>query len=180
MEEPGKNFTPLPKFNMKEEKIKEEKRSKKTKEEYEAKIKDLEEKTEDMEKKIKTLENDWKRALADYKNLEKRIVEEREKFLVFTKIQIIESFLPFFDNLEKIEEHIKDEGLNLTIKELKKTLKSLGVEEVETDGKEFDPMYMEAVEMQKGEKNKVLKTYQKGYLINGNLIRPAKVVVGQE
>lgn len=57
-------------------------------------------------------------------------MEEREKFLVFTKIQIIESFLPFFDNLEKIEEiSIKDEGLNLTIKELKKTLKSLRVEE---------------------------------------------------
>lgn len=180
MEGLGKNFTLLPKFNMKEEKTKEEKRSKKTKEEYEAKIKDLEEKTEEMGKKIKTLENDWKRALADYKNLEKRIMEEREKFLVFTKIQIIESFLPFFDNLEKIEENIKDEGLNLTIKELKKVLKSLGVEEVETNGKEFDPMCMEAVEMQKGEKNKVLKTYQKGYLINGKLIRPAKVVVGQE
>jgi len=172
---------------MKEEKIKEDKSLKKTKEEYEAeikkleeKIKETEEKAREMEEKIKILDNSWKRALADYKNLEKRTAEEKEGFLTFVKSQVVEAFLPFFDNLEKLDENIKDEGLNLTLRELKKVLKSLGVEEIEADGKEFDPKYMDAIEVQKGEKNKVLKTYQKGYLLNGNLIRPAKVVVGQE
>lgn len=153
--------------------MKEDKSLKKSKEEHEKKIKELED-------KVESLESSWKRALADYKNLEKRTAEEKEGFLSFVKIQIIEKFLPFFDNLEKIEEHSKDEGLSLTLKDLKRTLKDMGVEEVEALGKDFDLNVMEAVEMQKGEKNKVLKVHQKGYLINGNLVRPAKVAVGQE
>jgi len=155
------------------EKNKGDKPLKKSKEGFEKKIKELEE-------KVESLENSWKRALADYKNLEKRGTEEKENYLSFVKIQVIESFLPFFDNLEKLEEHSKDEGLSLTLKDLKKVLSLLGVEEIETEGKDFDPNIMEAVEIKEGEKNKVLEVHQKGYLLNGNLLRPAKVAVGQE
>ncbi len=98
----------------------------------------------------------------------------------FVKIQVLEKFLPFFDNLEKIEEHSEDEGLNITLKDLRRTLKDMGVEEINALGEEFDLNQMEAVEMQKGERNKVLKVHQKGYLLNGNLLRPAKVAVGQD
>ena len=59
-------------------------------------------------------------------------------------------------------------------------MKDIGVEEIEAEGKDFDHNIMEAVEVRKGEKNKVLKVIQKGYLINGILLRPAKVAVGQE
>ena len=144
-----------------------------TKEEYEKKIKELED-------KVESLDNSWKRALADYKNLEKRTAEERESFLNFVKIQVLESFLPFFDNLEKLEEHSKDEGLKITLKDLQRVLNLMGVQEIEAEGKDFDPNIMEAIEMTEGEKNKVLKIHQKGYLLNGNLLRPAKVAVGQE
>ncbi len=140
----------------------------------------LEKRIEELESRIESLDNSWKRALADYKNLEKRTTEEKENYLLFTKIQVIESLLPFFDNLEKMSEHLNDEGLNLTLKELQKSLKNMGVEEIEVEGKDFDPNLMEAVETQKGEKNKVLIVHQKGYLINGNLLRPAKVAVGQD
>jgi len=157
---------------MKEDK-KEDISLKKIKEEYENQIKELQD-------KVESLENSWKRALADYNNLEKRTAEEKENFLTLVKLQVVESFLPFFDNLEKIQENLKDEGLHLTLKELQKSLKSIGVEEIETDGKDFDHNLMEAIEVQKGEKNKVLKTIQKGYLLNGVLLRPAKVAVGQE
>ena len=88
--------------------------------------------------------------------------------------------MPFFDNLEKIQEHSKDEGLELTLKDLQKVLKNIGVEEIEAEGKDFDHNTMEAIEVQKGEKNKVLKIIQKGYLLNGILLRPAKVAVGQQ
>ena len=147
--------------------------SKKTQENYEKQIKELQD-------KVESLDNSWKRALADYSNLEKRTAEEKENFLTLVKIQIVESFLPFFDNLEKIQEHSKDEGLNLTLKDLQKVLKNIGVEEIEAEGKDFDHNTMEAIEVQKGEKNKVLKIIQKGYLLNGFLLRPAKVAVGQQ
>jgi molecular chaperone GrpE len=140
----------------------------------------LENKITELEKKIESLENSWKRALADYKNLEKRTNEERMSYLNLMKIQILENFLPFIDNLEKIEENINEEALSLTLNDLKKSLKLMGVEELEAEGKDFDPNTMEAVEMKEGEKNKVLKIHQKGYLLNGNLLRPAKVAVGQE
>lgn len=134
----------------------------------------------ELEQKISDLENNWKRALADYKNFEKRIAEDREQLVFYVKKQTIEEFLPFFDNLEKIEDHIKDKGLELTLKEFRKTLISMGMQEIESEGKEFDHETMDAVETQKGEKNKVLKTTLRGYLLNGKLLRPAKVIVGQE
>lgn len=158
---------------MKEDKKKEDTPSKKIQENYENKIKELQD-------KVESLDNSWKRALADYSNLEKRTADEKENFLTLVKIQIVESFLPFFDNLEKIQEHSKDEGLNLTLKDLQKVLKNIGVEEIEAEGKDFDHNIMEAIEVQKGEKNKVLKIIQKGYLLNGFLLRPAKVAVGQQ
>jgi molecular chaperone GrpE len=158
---------------MKEDKKKEDTPSKKTQENYENQIKELQD-------KVESLDNSWKRALADYSNLEKRTADEKENFLTLVKIQIVESFLPFFDNLEKIQEHSKDEGLNLTLKDLQKVLKNIGVEEIEAEGKDFDHNFMEAIEVQKGEKNKVLKIIQKGYLLNGFLLRPAKVAVGQQ
>ena len=158
---------------MKEDKNKEDTFLKKIKEDYESQIKDLQD-------KIESLDNSWKRALADYNNLEKRTAEEKEHFLTLVKIQVMESFLPFFDNLEKIQEHSKDEGLELTLKDLQKVLKNIGVEEIEAEGKDFDHNTMEAIEIQKGEANKVLKVIQKGYLINGILLRPAKVAVGQQ
>jgi molecular chaperone GrpE len=155
------------------EKTKDNKPLKKSEEGLEKKVKELEE-------KVESLENSWKRALADYKNLEKRTNEERMSYLNLMKIQVLENFLPFIDNLEKIEENTKIEGLSLTLKDLKKTLNLMGVQEVETEGKDFDPNTMEAIEMAEGEKNKVLKVHQKGYLLNGNLLRPAKVAVGQK
>jgi len=133
----------------------------------------------DMEIKIKDLENNWKRALADYKNLEKRIIEDKEQLAFYIKKQTIENVLPFLDNLEKIEQHLKDKGLELTLKDFKQTLISMGVQELEVLGKDFDPNQMEAIEMHKGEKNKVLKIVSKGYLLNGKLLRPARVIVGQ-
>jgi molecular chaperone GrpE len=133
----------------------------------------------DLHQKVAEAEERWKRALADYKNLEKRTAEEKIQYAFFIKKMTIESFLPLLDNLEKIEHHIKDKGLELTLKDFRQTLSNMGVTEIEVVGKDFDHSFMEAVGMHKGEKNKVLKIEGKGYLLEGNLLRPAKVIVGQ-
>lgn len=133
----------------------------------------------ELEQKVAEFENNWKRALADYQNLEKRVAEEKVQFVYYIKAQTLLSILPFLDNLEKIEQHIKDKGLELTLKDFKQTLYSIGVEEINVLGKDFDSNIMEAVEMSKGDKNKVLKISSKGYLLEGKLLRPAKVIVGQ-
>lgn len=133
----------------------------------------------ELEKKIVDLENNWKRALADYKNFEKRIAEDKEQLAFYIKKQTIESILPFLDNLEHIEKHIKDKGLELTLKDFKQTLSLMGVEEIKALGEDFDSNKMEAIETHKGGKNKVFKVLSSGYLLNGKLLRPARVVVGQ-
>lgn len=144
------------------------------------KTENLEKQVSELKDKVEHLESSWKRALADYKNLEKRTAEEKQGYINIIKIQILEAFLPFIDNLEKIEGNSKDEGLALTLKDLRKTLGLMGIEEISAEGKDFDVNTMEAIETIEGEKNKVLKIHQKGYLLNGNLLRPAKVAVGQE
>jgi molecular chaperone GrpE len=133
----------------------------------------------ELETTIVDLENNWKRALADYKNFEKRIAEDKEQLAFYIKKETVANILPFLDNLEKIEEHIKDKGLELTLKDFKQTLLSMGVEEIQALGEDFDSNTMEAIETSEGEKNKVLKIVSSGYLLNGKLLRPARVVVGQ-
>jgi len=136
-------------------------------------------KKENLKEKVLELEASWKRALADYQNLQKRVIEERIQIGAHANEMLLRKMLPVLDNLEKIEEHLNDSGLKITIKEFKQILKESGLLEVETDQKDFNPHEMEATDAIEGEKNKVLKTLQKGYFLNGKLIRPARVLVGR-
>lgn len=124
------------------------------------------------------LENNWKRALADYKNLEKRVAEEREVFLTFANASLILRVLSVLDNLEMTSMHNDDEGLKMTIKEFKRILEEEGVKEINVDGKDFDSESMEAIEKVPGDENKVIEVLQKGYLFKNKVLRPARVKVG--
>lgn len=135
-------------------------------------------KIETLEKKVEELEECWKRALADYKNLEKRVEEEKGSWRFFANEGLIRRILPVIDNLERLKKHINDKGLDLIINEMTSGLKEFGVEQIHSEHAEFDPMKMEAVEMVDGEKNKVVETVSKGYLLNKKLVRPAIVKVG--
>lgn len=132
-----------------------------------------------LKQQLVEMENNWKRALADYKNLEKRVVEERSAIIQFAGSIFASKLLPILDSLEMLEMHLKDVGLNLTLKEFKQILKSEGLEEIEVFGKAFDPSNMEAIEVADGEKDKVLEILQKGYLFREKLLRPARVKVGK-
>ena len=135
-------------------------------------------KIETLEKKIEELEDCWKRALADYKNLEKRVEEDKDGWKFFANERLILRILPVIDNLERLKKHMDDKGLDLIIKDMVSSLKEFGVEEINSEKVEFDPMLMEALEIAEGEKNKVVETVSKGYLLNNKLIRPAVVKVG--
>jgi len=80
------------------------------------------EKTEGLNNKINELENKWKRALADYQNLEKRLNDEREQVIKFANFGLIYDILPVLDSLEEAESYIKDNGLDLCIKKFKDIL----------------------------------------------------------
>jgi molecular chaperone GrpE len=130
----------------------------------------------------KDYEAKYKRALADYQNLLKRAAEEKKEFAKYANEGLLREFLPVYDNLKVSMRHIGDrenngwtEGIKYVIKQFKDALNSMGVEEIETEGKNFDPALMEAVE---GRGEKVKKEMRAGYLLNGKVIVPAKVVLG--
>jgi molecular chaperone GrpE len=108
--------------------------------------------------RIVELENNWKRALADYKNLERRTAEDKEAFFNFSNETLIRCLLPIIDNMETLSKHVSDEGLNMIVKDFQQILKSEGVRETETTNTDFDPEVMEAVETVEGENNKVVET----------------------
>ena len=129
-------------------------------------------------KKIKDLELKWKRALADYHNLEKRIDKEKEAFVKFSNAQLLASLLPVLDDLERAKKHLKDQGLSLAVNKFKEVLQKENVEEIKAQGEEFNPELMEAMEIVAGPKNRVVEVVNKGYLFNNKVLRVAKVKVG--
>jgi len=131
-----------------------------------------------LEKRLQDLEEKWKRALADYANLEKRIEKEKKNLAKFANAGLIDKLLPVLDNLERCSRHLKDKGLQLVLNQFKQILASEGVEEIKAEGKKFDPLTMDAVAIEKGPKDRVLAVVTKGYFLKGRVLRPAKVKVG--
>lgn len=137
-------------------------------------------KIKELEEKIEELDDQYKRAVADYRNLEKRVAEERLDFIKFANKELLERLLPAFDTLFLAERYVKDDGLKLTIKSLADALKQVGVTRVETVGKEFDPATMECVETVEGEEGKVTEEVRPGFKLADRILRAALVKVGVE
>lgn len=137
-------------------------------------------KIEELEKRVDELENQLKRAVADYRNLDKRIGEEKQDFIKFANKDLLLKLFPAFDAFIIAEKYIKDEGLVLTIKKLTEVLKESGVEKIKTVGLEFDPNLMECVDTVEGEENKVLEEVRPGFTLFGSTLRAAHVKVGKK
>lgn len=130
--------------------------------------------------KPEDFENRFKRVLADYANLEKRIEREKSDFIQLANAQILDKLLPVLDDLELCEEHLKDKGVSLVYNQFRGILQSEGVEEIKALGEKFNPETMDCVEMVTGPKDQVMAVILKGYLLNSKVLRPAKVKVGQD
>ena len=154
----------------------------------EARIKELEEAL--AAKGLESAGN-WDKYLrerADLENYRKRVQREKEEILKYGNEQFILDILPALDNLERAVAHANEEslgavieGVKLTANMLLATLKKYGVTPVETPpGTPFDPAFHQAmaqVESADQAPNSVVSEFQKGYLLNDRLIRPAMVTV---
>jgi molecular chaperone GrpE len=126
-----------------------------------------------------------KRIVAEFENYKKRSGKEREMLYNSLLADIVSSFLPVIDNLEKAAEAKTDDenykqGLELVLKQFKDVLTKFGVEEIKTVGETFDPEVHEAVssiqDETKGEKE-IVQEFRKGYKVGTKVIRHAMVVV---
>ncbi len=132
-----------------------------------------------LKEEVKDLENKWKRALADYQNLEKRVAKDREDFVCYANARLIDKLLSVLDDLERAEKHLKNKGLTLAVGQFKSVLETERVKEIKAIGEKFDAEMMDCVEMAEGPKNIVVEVVEKGYKLNDKVIRPAKVKVGR-
>ena len=127
------------------------------------------------------------RAVADLENYKKRSIREKAEIIKYGKEEIIKDILPFVDSLDRALEHVDSsdiqafkEGIRLIQEQLLSCLKKHGVEKIDSVGLNFDPNFHEAmmqVESEEHEENKVVNEVQKGYLLNGRLLRPSKVCI---
>lgn len=128
---------------------------------------------------LENLENQLKRALADYQNLEKRIVAEKSEWIKMANKDLILRLLPGLDSLILAKKHTKDEGVIVSIKHFLDILEAEGIKKIETEDQEFDPNTMEVVSTTEGKENMVVDELRAGYTLYGTVIRPAQVVVGK-
>ena len=137
-------------------------------------------KHEESKEQLKNLENQLKRALADYQNLEKRITSQKSEWIKIANKELLLRLLPGLDSLVLAQKHTQDEGIKLSIKHFLEILEGGGVKKIETEGKDFNPNLMEAVSTEEGEEGKVIGELRTGYTLNGQVLRPAQVIVGKQ
>lgn len=126
------------------------------------------------------LKSQLARALADYDNLRKRVEREKQDFETIANLKLVIKLLPVLDTLRRAQAHLKDGGLDITIKEFEDSLLLEGIEEIKvTKGDEFNPLLHEAIEVTgQGPKGKVSEVLASGWkFAQGPVIRHAQVKV---
>ena len=144
---------------------------------------------EEANEQIAKLKDQLLRTIAEFDNYKKRTLKEKAELILNGGEKTITAILPVLDDFERAlanetedPEAIK-EGMDLIFKKFVKTLEGLGVKKIETNDKDFDVDYHEAIAMVPGmgddKKGKVIDCVQTGYTLNDKVIRHAKVAVGQ-
>lgn len=127
---------------------------------------------------------------AEMENTRRRFEREKESLIKFGNEKVLSGLLDVVDNLDRTIEAVVNEedekvknivtGIEMVRNQFLETLKNNGLKEVEALGKEFDPNFHEALAQQPAEgkeDQEILSVFQKGYILNGRLLRAAKVIV---
>ncbi len=143
---------------------------------------------EEVEKENEELRNRVLYLHAELDNLRKRMAKEKTQLIAYSNERLIKELIPLLDNLELAIAHGKEgsgsdqllSGVELIYSESLKILRKFGVEQLDAEGKAFDPTVHEAVSQTRDperEVGMVSQVLRKGYILNGRLLRPVQVVV---
>lgn len=170
-----------------EEQVSESPKKKKKKEEI---IDELKLKLDEKEKEVEQFKERCLYQQADFENFKKLKVKEKQEALRFGNETLIKELLPVIDNLERAIQHASKtedskniiEGVELTLNGFLKVLEKFGVTRVDALEQAFDPNVHEAIaQEERGDKapGTVIAELQKGYIMDGRLLRPAMVTVAK-
>ena len=143
-------------------------------------------------KEAAELKKALQRLQAEFENSRKRMEKEAQDFAKIANAGIVKELLPLIDSIEAAEKHLNEQenvskedaikGMETLKQQLEAGLRIYGLERIDCVGKKFDPMRDECVMQGKDEEEKdgiVLEELQKGYLLNGKVLRHAKVKVNK-
>ncbi|EEF13194.1 co-chaperone GrpE [Campylobacter rectus RM3267] len=144
----------------------------------------------ELQKQLEELTDKYYRANADFENIKKRFEKEKADIATYANEKFARDLLPVIDALEmavnfetegdEYAAKIK-EGIYITIDQFKKCFEKNGITAIEAN-EDFDPNFHNAmlqVESEDVEKGKIVQVIQKGYLINGRILRPAMVSIAK-
>ncbi|AIL69861.1 nucleotide exchange factor GrpE [Vibrio vulnificus] len=156
-----------------------------------AKIAELEAALLASEARVKEQQDSVLRAKAEVENMRRRTEQEIDKARKYALNRFAEELLPVIDNLERAiqaadaeSEAVKPllEGVELTHKTFVDVVSKFGLKEINPEGQPFNPEWHQAMSIQESpdhESNTVMFVMQKGYELNGRVIRPAMVMVAK-
>lgn len=151
----------------------------------------LQKQLDEANEKIINLEDKYLRQVAEFDNYRKRTLKEKAELIKNGGERALESILPVLDDFERaIANMAKDEnaadiltGIELIYNKFITILKQNGLQKIETEGKDFDTDFHEAIALvptpDESQKGKILDCVQTGYMLNEKVIRHAKVAVGE-
>lgn len=152
----------------------------------------LKKRIEELENEASDMKNKYMYAMAEAENIRKRTAKEKIDGIKRANKELLLSLLNFMDNFERAlkageqDDNVKGseyyKGIELIHKQFIDFMHDNGVSEIESLGEEFDPNVHEAltmIEVPDTDKEKVVEVYAKGYKLNDELLRTAKVVVGK-
>jgi molecular chaperone GrpE len=140
----------------------------------------LDNELEKLTEQITEFEAKYKRALADYQNLEKRVAEQRIELIQGANKDLLLRILPVLDTLLLAQQHANDKSIEVSANHFLDVLKSEGVTRIDTKDKTFDPSLMEGIATVDGEEGKVINEARAGFMLHDKLLRAAQVTVGKK
>lgn len=170
--------------------VKEAKKSSSSKNNKENKVEALQKKVEELTDKLSKEHDDYLRLMAEFETFRRRNAEEKLAMVSSAAADTIKGMLPVLDDLERAMQMLEKssdenakEGTKLIYNKLFDYLKSKGLSVIEARGEVFDTDFHDAVTKfpapSEDLKGKVIDVVQTGYLLNGKILRYAKVVVGE-
>jgi molecular chaperone GrpE len=162
------------------------------KEETEAKS-SVEEVTDEKERltaELQEINDRYLRLYAEFENYKKRVNKDKEEIFKYGNESILYELLPVIDNLEMALKHATNsvseglvQGVEITLKELQRTLEKFGLSPIEANGKPFDPLVhhaMTQIERDDVDEKTVVEEFRKGYMFRDKVLRPSLVAVSKK
>lgn len=146
----------------------------------------MQQKIDELTAGLKEKEERALRLQADFENFRRRTSKEKEELSAVIKQEILKDMLPLLDNFERaMAAETKDaeafqKGVDMIYTQLQEVMKKNGLEPIETEGQKFDPNFHQAVmrvQNEDLEDDDIAQELQKGYMVEGRVIRPSMVQV---